>query len=243
MEKQLKDYQAVQVKMSRTGDTYPSLSERVQAANSWNVDVFLSIHINAGGGTGYEDFIYTSASSKSKDIQKILHSEIMNSIDLVDRGQKSANFQVLRTTKMPAILTECGFIDHPKDAQQLKKPSFIQALTEGHVNGLIKSFHLNRKTPPITHTIMKGDTLWSIAKKYSLTVGELKKLNPTTDESSLKIGSKLNLSTKTIYHTVKQGDTLSQIALHYGSSIAQLSEWNQMKDPNLIRIGQQLRVK
>jgi len=47
----------VTVKMSRTGDTYPSLSARCQAANSWGADLFVSIHINAGGGTGFESFI------------------------------------------------------------------------------------------------------------------------------------------------------------------------------------------
>src|SRR5690606_13418747 len=52
-EKVLKsEYEGVTVKMSRTGDTYPTLSARTNAANSWNADLFISIHINAGGGTG-----------------------------------------------------------------------------------------------------------------------------------------------------------------------------------------------
>lgn len=65
----LEDYKDVSVKMSRTGDTYPSLSARTKAANEWAADIFLSIHINAGGRTGYEDFIYTLASPKAKECQ------------------------------------------------------------------------------------------------------------------------------------------------------------------------------
>ena len=54
------EYNNVYVKMSRTQDTYPSLNDRTNAANAWGADFYLSIHINAGGGTGYEDYIYTS---------------------------------------------------------------------------------------------------------------------------------------------------------------------------------------
>ncbi|WP_053346811.1 N-acetylmuramoyl-L-alanine amidase [Peribacillus butanolivorans] len=117
----LEDYKDVSVKMSRAGDTYPSLSARTKVANEWDADFFLSIHINAGGGTGYEDYIYTSASAMAKEYQSTNHVEIMKQIDMKDRGKKSANYQVLRTSSMPAILTECGFIDNAGDAAKLKQ--------------------------------------------------------------------------------------------------------------------------
>ncbi|MFB7640576.1 N-acetylmuramoyl-L-alanine amidase [Peribacillus butanolivorans] len=72
-------------------------------------NIFLSIHINAGGGTGYEDYVYTLASAKEKECQSTIHSEIMKLIDRKDREKKSANYQVLRTSTMPAVLTESGF--------------------------------------------------------------------------------------------------------------------------------------
>ncbi|AXN40683.1 hypothetical protein CN689_25855 [Peribacillus butanolivorans] len=77
----LEEYKDVSIKMSRTGDNYPSLSARTKAANEWAADIFLSIHINAGGGTGYEDYIYTSASVKAKEYQSIIHAEIIKLID------------------------------------------------------------------------------------------------------------------------------------------------------------------
>ena len=137
-------YENVEVKMSRTGDTYPSLSDRTNAANTWKADFFLSIHINAGGGVGYEDFAYTG-SSKSIAYQNVIHAEIMNQIDMKDRGKKQGNLHVLRESDMPAILTECGFIDNKGDAAKLKDDDFIEKLAIGHVNGLVKAFGLKKK--------------------------------------------------------------------------------------------------
>ena len=141
----LKDYQDVQTKMSRTGDTYPSLSDRTSEANSWGADYFMSFHINAGGGTGYEDFVFTG-SSKSIAYQNIIHAEIIKKIGkMKNRGKKQANYQVLRNTNMPSILTECGFIDSASDAVLLKQDEFLDGLAQGHVNGLVKAFGLIKK--------------------------------------------------------------------------------------------------
>ena len=138
-------YQNVETKMSRTGDTYPSLSERTNEANSWGADYFMSFHINAGGGNGYEDFVYPG-STKSIAYQNIIHAEIIKTIGTMkNRGKKQADFQVLRNTKMPSILTECGFIDSTSDAALLKQDEFINGLAQGHVNGLVKSFGLIKK--------------------------------------------------------------------------------------------------
>lgn len=133
------------IKMSRTKDTTVSLTKRVQKANDWQADLFLSIHVNSGGGTGYEDFIHRSLSNQSKTarLRHILHDEIIKHYELRNRGKKKANFQVLRETRMPAILTENGFIDHPKDRELLQNNAWLKSLSEGYVNGLIKAFNLS----------------------------------------------------------------------------------------------------
>ena len=63
--------------MSRTGDTFPSLQQRTNAANSWGADYFLSIHINAGGGTGFESFVDKGVGAETLKYQSIIHEEIM----------------------------------------------------------------------------------------------------------------------------------------------------------------------
>lgn len=144
----LTNYQNVQVRMSRETDKTLTLSQRSQMANTWKADYLISVHINAGGGTGYEDYIYTSASGKSAQNQSIMHTEILKQTNLVDRGKKRASFHMVRASNMPAILTENGFIDHPNDAGKLKQSSFIAKLAQGHVNGLVKIFDLKTKSQP-----------------------------------------------------------------------------------------------
>ena len=143
----LGEYQNISVKLSRTTDVYLSLSERANLANDWGADFFLSIHINAGGGTGFESYIYNgSVSSATIAYQNVMHQEIMKAIGGVkDRGKKRANYAVLRETKMPAILTENLFIDNSSDAAKLKSDSFLSQIAFGHVQGLVKAFGLKKK--------------------------------------------------------------------------------------------------
>ena len=56
----LNGYENTQVKLSRDKDITLSLKERTDMANAWGADYLLSVHINAGGGTGYEDFRHSS---------------------------------------------------------------------------------------------------------------------------------------------------------------------------------------
>lgn len=142
------EYDGVVTKMSRTGDQTVSLSERTNAANRWNADFYLSIHINAGGGTGFESYIYPSVPQRTKKYQQDIHNEILRFIDLKNRGLKTANFHVLRETKMDALLTENGFIDNMNDAQKLKSKDFLHKIAQGHVAGIAKAFNLKKKYRP-----------------------------------------------------------------------------------------------
>lgn len=250
----LKNYEDVSVKLSRTGDTFPSLSKRADDANAWGADFFLSIHINAGGGKGYEDFIHPNGGSATIAHQNTIHAEIIKAVSYFksnNRGKKRANYAVLRQTKMSALLTENGFIDNKTDANNLKKNSFLDDVAQGHVNGLVKAFGLKKKqvskpsTPSgsLVHTVVKGDTLWSISQKYGTTVANLKKLNPSVKEDALKIGSKLNITSGAKYHKVVRGDTVSGLAKKHGSTIKQIRDWNKLDAKFTIYIGQNLRVK
>ncbi|MBM7646375.1 N-acetylmuramoyl-L-alanine amidase [Scopulibacillus daqui] len=157
------EYSDVSVKMSRTGDTYPTLAERTNEANQWGADFFLSIHINSGGGEGYEDYIDTglSDSSRTGQIRNDIHSEVIKVNGLGDRGEKKADYYVLRNTIMPAVLTENGFIDNAGDAAKMKDPSWITAVARGHVNGLVKAFGLKDQSGSGTFLIrVKADSLW-----------------------------------------------------------------------------------
>lgn len=161
----LKNYEGITVKMSRSTDKTLSLKQRTDEANKWGADILLSIHINAGGGTGFESFIYNgNVSSNTVKYRDTIHNEIMKQLKGVrDRGKKRANFHMLRESKMSAILTENMFIDTKKDADQLKKQSFINKIAQGHVNGIVKLFNLKKKkTNKPVQTKQTGNKLYRV---------------------------------------------------------------------------------
>src|SRR5690625_3769014 len=138
----LKGYD-VNVVMTRTTDKYHSLSEIANIANRNNADLFVSIHINAGGGTGFESFIYNgNVSNDTKKLQDCLHNNIMKQLDVRDRGKKGANFAVVRETEMPAALTENLFIDG--DNNLLKKDSVLDKIAQGHADGIVEYLGLKK---------------------------------------------------------------------------------------------------
>ncbi|WP_029761895.1 N-acetylmuramoyl-L-alanine amidase family protein, partial [Geobacillus thermodenitrificans] len=61
----LGEYEGVQVIYTRTDDRYLSLEERAEIANKAGADFFLSVHINAGGGTGFESYVYNGNVSQA----------------------------------------------------------------------------------------------------------------------------------------------------------------------------------
>ncbi len=142
------EYVGVTVRMSRSGDETVSLNQRTNMANQWGADFLYSIHINSGGGTGYEDYIYSglSTNSRTAQMQRTIHSEIISRNGMVDRGSKQASFHMLRESTMDAVLTENGFIDNPNDAAKMKSTAWIEAVARGHAVGLEKVYNLSKKS-------------------------------------------------------------------------------------------------
>ncbi len=141
----LKHYQ-VNVIMTRESDRELSLEERSRLANARGVDFFLSIHHNAGGGTGFESYIYDGrVSNDMVSLQATIHNEIVSSINkhsVVDRGKKRANFHVLRETTMNALLVEVLFIDRDTDVALMQSPAFRSDVVSGLGKGVAKALAL-----------------------------------------------------------------------------------------------------
>ena len=141
-------YKNVGVFLTRDSDKFIELIQRSSFANAKNADVFLSIHINAGFGTGYESFVYESPSPGSLQFQSYLHDGMKSILDeykLVDRGQKRADYSVLRNTNNPAVLSEILFIDNPVNADRLKNDQFILDVAHAHAKAIAKFLSLELK--------------------------------------------------------------------------------------------------
>ena len=109
---------------------------------------------------------------------------------------------------------------------------------------------LIKKTPKentniTTYTVKKGDTLYSIARKYNTTVNAITTLNNLTS-NSLSIGQTLKIPVSTQNtiektYTVKSGDTLYSIAKKYNTTVSELINRNNLKTSNL-SVGQELII-
>lgn len=146
------NYTGFEQRTTRTDDQTLTLSQRAKMANDWGADVFVSVHINAGKGTGFETYVYNGGvSSQTVALQNVLHGEILAAMrefgSITDRGKKRANYAVLRETKMPAVLTENLFIDS-NDAKYLKNEAFLKAVGEAHARGVAKFLGLPKKAKP-----------------------------------------------------------------------------------------------
>lgn len=116
---------------------------------------------------------------------------------------------------------------------------------------------------PGKHVIQPGDTLYSIAQRYNMTVDELKALNKITEGDSLQVGQVLDVSPGTVttaptpttkpsgettkptgevVHVVARGENLFRIALRYGTTVKAIADRNNIVNPALIRVGQKLYI-
>lgn len=174
----VKEYAEVEVSLTRETDIYLTLDQRTTAANKWGADVLVSIHTNAatGAADGFESFVYTDVSTKTKAFQNVLHRAIMKRINMDDRGQKAKNLHMVRQSKMPAVLTECGFISNASDAAKMKTDSWKAAVARGHAEGIAEFLGLKKKAAPAATTtpVAKPATT---GKLYRVQVGAFEDLD------------------------------------------------------------------
>ena len=121
-----------------------SLAERVDGANSWGADYFVSLHTNASvnpQASGTEVLVY-SRSSPAYELARSVLEQIRLSTGLRSRGVVTRpGLFVLRKTAMPAILVEMGFITNPEDASlMVNSPElFAQGIADGIIDYVRRS--------------------------------------------------------------------------------------------------------
>lgn len=215
----------------------------------------ISNHINAGGGQGSE-VIY--ALRDSDTFSKKIANELENSGREVRKyyqrrypsdSSKDYYFIHRNTGDTESVIIEYGFLDNSTDAELLKKywKDYAEAVVKaiaGYV-GVPYSY-----TGPMLnenyYIVQSGDSLWSISKKFGISVDKLKDIN-NLNSNLLSIGQKLLVKDTSssddvgVYYTVKAGDTLYGIANEYGLSVDELKTINNLKNNNL-SVGQKLLI-
>ena len=140
--KELYKYDIVSV-LTRDSDDTPwneqdDLQKRAKIANWHDADCFISVHCNSATNPqahGLETYCF-SRGNTSEELASTVQCSMVESLQLADRGVKTANFYVLRHTQMPAILVEIGFINNPAEEGLLAAPAFQEKAAQAIAKGI-----------------------------------------------------------------------------------------------------------
>src|SRR6478609_10385639 len=166
----------LKVIMTREGDYFVPLEVRAKIANSARDSIFVSIHFNATNddpnATGFEIFSFTprgapstsdgnvtsrsfnmqpgsSVDAQSMALSACIYHSVLGQLREYDRGIKRARFAVLRLTKVPAVLIECGFLTERGESKLISNKDW-RAKLAGAIGVGIESYQALpvKKQPP-----------------------------------------------------------------------------------------------
>src|SRR5690625_2582213 len=137
-----------------TGKRDVPLRERTNKANGAKADILISCHHNANTGkwgnwTGTETYHYPN-STKGRQLAQKIHPHVVKAYGLRDRGIKSANFHMLRESRMPAVLIEGGFMDSTIDIKKLRDKKVLKQAGKNIADAIARYFNLRKKTNKTT---------------------------------------------------------------------------------------------
>lgn len=134
----------IKVYMTRETDVYPTLQFRTALANEIEADLFISIHNNSASPSirGAETLYYPSATdTRGKQVAQVVQNALVNKCGMINRGIKArSDLYVLRTSNMPAILIETGFVSNAEEALLLNNPTFNSKWATAIYESIIESF-------------------------------------------------------------------------------------------------------
>ena len=217
--------------------------------NSLN-NILISNHINAGGGEGAEvvyalknepklaNLILNNIEDTGQKIRKIYQRR------LPENPNKDYYYIIRETGNVEPLLIEYGFIDNESDSKRLNQniEKYAEAVVKAIAEYIGVAYSENKDNEDTNYYIVQpGDTLYSISKRYGISVDELKSIN-NLKSNLLTIGQKLSFKpTSTDKYIVNKGDTLYSISKRFGVSIDDLKRANNLFS-NVLSIGQELII-
>jgi len=157
-------FRTIDVSPEKGTDT--PLKVRTDRANKAQADIYASIHFNAYDGTflganpeGHSIHIYPG-SRRGRKLAENIAKYLKKGTEQKYRGIKENNFHVLRETKMPAILSENGFMDNPREALLMLNVDFQKEVAREHAQGICDYFGLKyiKESKPVE----KSDSLYRV---------------------------------------------------------------------------------
>jgi N-acetylmuramoyl-L-alanine amidase len=124
------------VVMTRDNDVFLPLGTRVAIANSYRDAIFVCVHFNATprrSANGIETYFY---SSQSLPLASAIHYYVNRVAPTPNRGVRRRGFYVLRNTRIPSVLVECGFLTNPTEAEYAQSAAYRQELADAIARGV-----------------------------------------------------------------------------------------------------------
>lgn len=128
--------------MIRNGDTTIDFRDRPHIANKENVEILVSIHCNsfADASKRGTEVYYFKDGHGGQELAETLHRALVNSLGLPDRGLRTADYNIIRHTKMPASLVEVAYLSNPVEEKLLADPAFREKAAQAIVSGIMNYF-------------------------------------------------------------------------------------------------------
>src|SRR6266513_6351462 len=140
--------------MTRDSDVFVPLPTRVAIANSYDNAIFVCIHFNSAkrmGAGGIETYFY---SRESLPLASAVHYYVAGVAPTSNGGVRRRGFYVLRKTRIPAVLVECGFLTNLTEEQYVQTTAYRQKLAEEIAAGVnsrnsVRSSSLGSNVPSV----------------------------------------------------------------------------------------------
>jgi len=139
-----------------------------------------------------------SVLARSEALAASILEEVRDRNLLPTRTVKQQSFSVLRTISMPSVLVEAGFVSNREDAKLLRSDDGRDRIAHAIAEGIADFLRAN---PPvrddasapgsIVHRVQNGDTLWTISKRYNVTVHQICQLNGFRTSQPLRVGQEI----------------------------------------------------
>ncbi len=171
--KALLEKEGVTVKMTRTGDSFLELSDRSAYANSLGAVMFVSIHSNSFPSNeevnGIEVYYARTNNSDSYGITSYnlandIYNNLIKNTSATKRGVKTAQHLVTRTSKMPAVLIELGFITNKTEAANLTSSSYQDLLAQAIAKAILRNIDSVEK-PTVVSNSLDEDAVEATSEK------------------------------------------------------------------------------
>lgn len=242
------------VAMTRSTDETLSNEDRIERAlgpfGSGNNVIIISNHLTKGEGNGVQ-IVYALRNNNylPNNIKDALEENDIKVQKVFQRrlpSDTSKDYYFIQRDTKNTIPISIYYGDVDTDASNLNNNYKIYG--DSVVDGILSFTNYNPVNEDNTYIVKTGDSLWSIAKKFSVSVEDLKRVNNLSG-NLLSIGQKLIIPSTDvppqtgdfIIYTVSSGDTLYGIARKYNLSVNDIIDYNDLSSTNL-EIGKQLLI-